>query len=148
MLLDESVLTYATVISLVRSACDGFCPAYRVTLRGNGQVLYKGFLYVETNGTAEGSVEPEIVMQVLEQFNEINFFSLQDQYVSGEEGCPLAPIGPPNISISLSLRGRHKEIKVEPCWFSRDADELWELAELIDQAAGTERWIAGGAANR
>ena len=147
MLLDESVLTYETVVSLVRSACDGFCPAYRVTLRGNGQVLYEGLFNVETEGSAQGSVEHETVMQVLERFREIDFFSFQDRYVNGEEGCPMAPFGPPHIRISLSLRGRHKEVNVEPCWFSKDADELWDLAELIDQATGTERWIAGGDAD-
>jgi hypothetical protein len=139
--LDERALSYETVISLVRSACDGLCPAYRVTLRGDGQVLYKGFLNVQTDGTAEGSVTPETVRQVLTRFMEIDFYSLQDQYINGEKGCPLVPIGPPSISISLSLDGKHKEVKVQDCWFSRDADELWALADFIDQATVTDRWV-------
>ena len=38
------------VITLERTACFGVCPVYKLTIYGDGRVLYDGIRFVRTEG--------------------------------------------------------------------------------------------------
>ena len=75
-------------IRLSRSGCYGSCPAYSVTLHGDGTVTYKGSWYVSIEGEYTAHVSPEAVRQLLERFRNANFFSLKNEYRAGVTDNP------------------------------------------------------------
>ena len=70
----------STIITLERTACFGTCPAYHVTLYGNGTVVYEGESFVAVNGAQKSQVDPQAVKGLVDEFYNVGFFSLRDRY--------------------------------------------------------------------
>ena len=45
------------IITLERTECFGTCPVYRLTVHGDGRVVYEGIRFVEVEGTVKTSIE-------------------------------------------------------------------------------------------
>src|SRR5919202_5807692 len=45
-----------TEVTLERTACFGTCPAYKVTIRSDGTIIYEGREFVQMKGTYKGEV--------------------------------------------------------------------------------------------
>jgi len=89
------------VISLKRTECFGTCPSYRVELRGNGEVRYRGEKHVLVKGSHQWRVDPAVIGQLLELFRRANYFTLNGYYE-----YPVTDM--PTYVTRLSIGGQHK----------------------------------------
>lgn len=116
-------------ISLTRSACFGFCPAYTVELNANGGAVFKGEAYTTVDGqTINYDVDPANVQLIRNKVERMNFFSLKDRY----ENPYITDI--PSQEITVTLDGKTKSIYMYG--LGKDVPkELDDLANLIDKIA-------------
>src|SRR5215831_599627 len=125
-------------VTLKRTACYGTCPVYSVAIHGNGLVEYLKEFRVDIPGPQTARISPERVKDLLKDFEEIHFFDLKEKYF---EPCTDMP----TAIISISVDGRNKEVSnyYGGCEGAKTGPQvdLEKLAEQIDSAAGTSRWI-------
>src|SRR4051812_43917277 len=98
----------ATVITLERTGCFGPCPIYRVTLQGDGTVIFEGKRFVKSTGTFTAHVAPEQVRRLVEDFKKVDYFSLRDKYVTRADGCQEWWTDNPSAITSLKVEGKQK----------------------------------------
>ena len=70
------------VITLERTPCHGFCPVYKLTIRGDGTVVYEGKDYVNTKGKEETTISQDKIDKLVQEFKRIDYFSLNDEYTT------------------------------------------------------------------
>ena len=126
------------VITMERTACFGYCPTYRLTIHGNGQVTYEGIAYVATKGTKTIQLSPEQVQSLIAQFEQANFFQLKDSYAVDVTDLP-------GTRTSITLNGRSKEIwhygSVGDSNLDNAPSALSNLERAIDQAVNVSQWV-------
>ena len=125
-------------VTLKRTACEGTCPVYTVSIQGGGLVEYLGEWHVDIPGAQMGRIPPKKLMDLLRDFEEIHFFDLQDKYA---ETCT----DQPTAIISISVDGKAKQVSnyFGGCEGAKSGPQvdLAKLAEQIDGAADTARWV-------
>ncbi|WP_223072863.1 DUF6438 domain-containing protein [Erythrobacter sp. SCSIO 43205] len=142
------------VISLQRTACFGSCPDYKVTIYGSGRVLFQSTPHLEPDdvanvhrafstqsgvrvpGTHETTIEPQVIDQLVAQFEATRFFSLRDEYRAEITDNP-------TYVVTIDT-GNGKKSVVD--YVGREAgmpEAVKALQDAIDAAAGTDRWIEG-----
>jgi len=125
-------------VTLKRTACEGTCPVYAVSIQGSGLVEYLGEWHVDIPGAQTGKVPPEKFMDLLRYFEELHFFDLQDKYF---ENCTDLP----TAIISILVDGKTKQVSnyFGGCDGAKSGPQvdLAKLAEQIDNAAGSGRWV-------
>jgi hypothetical protein len=125
-------------VILKRTACYGTCPVYSVLIHWNGLVEYLGELNVDIPGDQTGRIPPEKLIDLLRDFEGIHFFDLQDKY---SEACT----DQPTAIISILVDGKTKEVGnyFGGCEGAKSGPQvdLARLAEQIDKAAGSGRWV-------
>ena len=124
-------------VTLKRTACEGTCPVYTVSIQGSGLVEYLGEWHVDVPGPQTGRIPPGRVKDLLKAFEDIHFFDLQDQYF---ETCT----DQPTAIISIAVDGKSKQVSnyFGGCEDAKSGPQvdLAKLAERIDSVAGTPRW--------
>ena len=134
-------------ITLERTVCFGTCPAYVVTIHGDGTVDYNGIQFVKVTGTQTKKIAPEAVVELLREFYKIDFFALRDEYTS-QRDIQVAPDGTvqelnmqvtdlPSTYITLRIGDYSKRIHN----YFGAPESLNALANQIDATAGTEEWV-------
>jgi len=125
-------------VTLKRTACEGTCPVYTVSIHGSGLIEYLGERGVDIPGPQTGRIPPERVKGLLKDFEKIHFVDLQDRYF---EGCT----DQPTAIISIFVDGKNKQVSnyFGGCEGAKSGPqvELARLAEQIDDAAGAGRWV-------
>ena len=126
-------------MSLQRTHCYGSCPAYTVSVEGNGTVRWDGedSWSSRVPGHHVGHVSAKAVTDLLDQFRAADFLSALPHYHSNWTDNPTQ---------TLTLRMGEKT------WTVVDYDGLKdglpmavrELEGEIDKAAGTDVWLKGG----
>ena len=135
-------LAAVPVITLERGACYGFCPVYKLTIFDNGKVVYEGKDYVKQKGRAEARITKAALQTLIGEFNKIDYFKLEDEYVSGEKTCPQEWTDAPSAVTSLSLNGKTKRIRhYHGCRGTTVLEQLTALENKIDEVVNTKRWI-------
>ncbi len=120
------------VITLERTACLGACPAYVVTIQGDGTVLYKGERNAAFIGARQGKVTPAAVQGLVAAFDTAGFWGLKDSYTGG-------PSDNPSALTTLVAGSRHKTIN--DYGGSPDAPKvLRNLEDQIDTIVSTTQW--------
>lgn len=141
-------------ISLQRSACFGSCPDYKVTIAGDGKVVFQSTPYIDersvehvhrafsrdtgvrVNGRYETHIEPKAVDSLLDRFRQANFFDLDDEY--------RAEITDGATRIITIDTGHGRKTVLDYYGLEAGMPEVVEaLQEAIDQTAGSERWVDG-----
>ncbi|MFC1946547.1 DUF6438 domain-containing protein [Chloroflexota bacterium] len=122
------------IITLERTACYGFCPVYTITIFGNGTVQYEGKEHVQTMGNQETEISEDKIRQIVEEFEKIDYFSLNDEYT--ERTITDAPSAITSITMNMET----KTIKHYHGDFSAP-EELTELEDKIDEIVNSEQWI-------
>ncbi len=122
------------VITLERGPCYGACPVYKLTVSGDGTVIYKGERFVRINDTRMITVSEEEVRQLISEFERINYFSLEDSYeekmVTDME----------TVITSITVNGKTKIVR----HYHGDKStpkELRELENKIDEIVNSEQWV-------
>ena len=127
------------VITLERTSCYGACPVYKITISGDGRVEYEGRSFVRVVGKREAKIDPAAVKKLIQQFEAIHYFELQDKYetIKNPDGTETMISDMPTTLTSLSLNGKSKKIEA----YYGVPDELEELERMIDEVAGSKRWV-------
>jgi hypothetical protein len=132
------------VVTLGRTGCFGSCPAYRVSIDAQGNVSYDGGLFVRVSGNQKAVIPASRVADIVETIGRIGFFDLRSEYKTLDHGDGTATTisDAPTTIVSVTLNGRQKQVTD---YFGTPAS-VRELERLIDDAAGTKRWIRVDAA--
>lgn len=132
--------TSSVEIQLARTACFGTCPVYTVTVRGSGEVTFRGVKFVEDSGSSATTIERSRIAALLAAFEQAHYFDLADSYEPGNSACGAAATDHPAVTTSIRIDGRSKRV----AHYTGCADVPIALATLenaIDSIVGTGRWI-------
>lgn len=121
-------------ITLTRTVCFGFCPAYTVTIASDGQVTYVGRRFVNVIGEQRASISPEAVQGLLRRFDAAHFESLNDAYRANVTDLP-------TYTIVLERDGRRKTVVDYGGLGAGMPQVVHDLQDEIDRVAGTARWV-------
>jgi hypothetical protein len=119
------------VITMERTVCYGACPAYRLTIYGNGRIVYEGKKNVKVEGTRTGHISKRQVRELVAEFERIKFFDLEDEYIAPATDLP-------STTTSITLEGRKKSIE-NYGWLA--PQELADLEMKIDKTTNSVRWV-------
>ncbi len=122
------------VITLERTVCFGVCPEYRLTIYGNGTVIYEGKRFVKIEGKRTASISEDKIRQLLSEFKRVDYFSLDDSY---EE---LTATDMPSAFTSLTVGGRTKAVRHYHGDFGAP-EELTALEDRIDEIVNSDQWV-------
>ena len=120
-----------------RTGCYGTCPAYLVTIHGDGRVEYNGKTHVKEKGLREGRVEADQIKSLLNEFATAKFFTLSENY-SGEN-CTRYCTDMPTAVTEINVREASHHVKhYYGCGGAPKAS--FDLESAIDKLANVERW--------
>ncbi|MDZ4689956.1 DUF6438 domain-containing protein [Terricaulis sp.] len=121
-------------ITLQRTECYGHCPAYTVTIDGDGAVTYEGRAFVNVTGRQTAQVPSADVARLLERFDAVGFDQLNDEYRGQMTDLP-------TTTITLIRDGRTKRLVDYGGTSAGMPREIRDLQAEIDRVAGTARWV-------
>jgi hypothetical protein len=123
-------------IELTRTVCYGRCPAYSVTIRGDGSVHFNGERYVLVLGEHDARIAPGEVMELVRQFERAKFFAAGDKYIASVTDNP-------TYILTLTVAGKKKTVSDYVGEQVGMPLVITDLENAVDDAAKTERWIKG-----
>jgi hypothetical protein len=124
-------------VTLHRSMCYGTCPAYGVTIDGDGTVTWDGQNYVAVKGQRTGKITPEQVKALYAAFRKADFFWLLDNYSSHITDMP-------SFTVTLAYDGHSKTVTDYAGFRIGMPKAVSDLEALIDRTANTSQWIGSG----
>jgi hypothetical protein len=127
-------------ITLERTTCFGTCPAYKITVTGDGSVEYQGKDFVRVKGTVHSSVDASEIDQLIQAFLDAKYFELRDTYRSFKSPDGVEHTEPgdlPTTYTSIKLNGRYKRIENH----IGAPQVLSGLEDQIDEVVRSKRWI-------
>lgn len=126
-------ISQPVALTLERTACFGFCPMYKLTVYGNGKVVYEGNRFVKVTGIQTTTISQTAVRSLIAEFQKINYFKLQDTYIGGHTDAPSA-------ITSLMMGKRQKTVNHYLASPNAPA-QLTELEKKIDAVVNSQQWI-------
>jgi Domain of unknown function (DUF6438) len=128
------------VVTLERTPCFGTCPVYQVAISRSGTVRFVGKHHVSRQGEAMAKIPAARVDSLLRELDAGGYFGFADAYVMDSPACGQYATDSPTVITSASTAGRTKTIRHD---YGCDAapQELGRLERLIDEVAGSSRWI-------
>ena len=124
------------IITLERTICCGRCPVYKLTIFGDGSVVYNGLEFVAVTGRHAANISKDTVKQLIAAFKNSEFFSLNNDYVEfmGTED--------PFAITSLTINGKKKRVRHYHGDYSAPR-QLKILEDEIDKLVCSDRWVQG-----
>jgi len=124
-------------IHMERTGCYGSCPAYTVTIHGDGRVEYDGKRHVKEKGAQEGRLEPDTIKALTKEFAKANFLTLSEDY-SGEK-CTRYCTDMATAVTEIEVKElKHRVKHYYGCGGAPKV--LFDLESAMDKIANTERW--------
>lgn len=123
-------------IELSRTACYGRCPAYAVTIRGDGKVRFTGEAFVAIPGKHDAKIPLEAMRSLIRQFESARFFAAGDKYVATVTDNP-------TYTLTLTVGGKTKSVRDYVGEQVGMPLVITDLENAVDEVAGTKRWIKG-----
>ena len=120
------------LITIERTICYGFCPAYKVSIREDGTVTYTGEQHVKTTGEHTWKVDPAAVRALAKEMQDAGFFEMKDEYRAMVTDNP-------TTYTSLTIGGRTKKIQD----YVAGPPRLKQLENRIDDVSGVKKYISG-----
>jgi hypothetical protein len=121
------------MISLQRTECFGTCPIYKITIYGNGLVVYEGRAYVGTRGIRKSFIGTDKVIQLATELENAGYFSLDDSYNE--------PNDLPSAVIYAKINNKEKSIVHNHELSSNSPEILYSIEKAIDEAANSLQWV-------
>jgi hypothetical protein len=125
---------------LERTECYGFCPAYRVEIRGDGTVVYDGRRFVRVTGKQTSRAPAEKVAALFEHFERAGFTAMDAEYTYPVTDNPTA-------TLTFTVNGKAKSVRDYPPCHKESVNaaappppELCALEKEVDEVAGTRQW--------
>jgi len=122
-------------IGLSRTPCFGSCPAYELTLAGDGTLHFSGHSSVLIPGDHTAHISPDKVRELLTLFRKADFFSANNVYRGNWTDNPTQ-------KVSLTIGPLSKTVTD---YVGTDVGlplAIRNLEAQIDEAADTARWVA------
>jgi hypothetical protein len=128
------------LITLERIRGYGSQPMYKVKIHGDGSVIYEGENFVRVAGRQERKIDPAEVQGLVRAFLEIDYFGLQDGYLTmkNEDGTETTVTDLPTTKTSLSFGEKSKSVED----YVDAPEKLGDLERKIDEVVGTKRWVS------
>jgi hypothetical protein len=126
----------AAVIEMSRGPCFGSCPAYKITIHGDGTVEYAGGRLARQDRQT-GNIGSEDFSRILQQLDAVHFSTLEDRAF-------LWCFDSSSVSIAVSVDGRSKRVVSDAgCTGAKSGLQarFVEVGNNIDKVVGSERWI-------
>jgi hypothetical protein len=127
----------SAVIVLSRGTCFGTCPAYTISIHGDGAIEYMGERFVKVSGKQTASITRNDLMKILQRLDEAHFFALDDRAFAW---C----FDTSSVSIAVSVDGRAKSVVSDAvCTGAKSGvqDEFVTTADEIDKIVDSQRWV-------
>ena len=118
------------VITLERTLCYGLCPNYKLTIFGDGKVVYEGKNFVKVTGIQTAQISQNKVKELVDEFNQIGYFSLRDEYTEKVTDLP-------TTITSIIIDGKTKKIVN----YYGAPKKLNELENKIDEITNSINWV-------
>jgi len=118
-------------IILQRTACRGLCPAYKLTVFGDGRFLFSGYT-VDYGGEYHGRVSPEVVRQLVDLFRSADYFNLFDRYGGAYDVS--------DFITSISFDGNSKSVVDELGHYDGMPEIVTSVEAGIDRLVGPRVW--------
>src|SRR3954468_13516883 len=124
-------------IRLERTGCFGSCPAYAVTIHGDGRIEYEGKANVKEEGAHTAQISPPAIRTLVSEFERTKFMSLPDY---SEEKCTGRVCTDfPTAITQLTVKGTsHRVTHYYGCGAA--PKELFQLENNIDKTAQVDQW--------
>lgn len=122
--------TEGVVITMERTPCFGACPAYHLTVFGNGTVIYNGYSSVAVTGEQTSQISQEQVRELVNEFYKAGFFTLRDKYIENVTDLP-------STTTSISIGDETKSVYR----YGFGPERLVQLEDKIDEITGANEWI-------
>jgi Domain of unknown function (DUF6438) len=124
-------------IQLERIACYGTCPAYTLTIHGDGRVEYNGKSHVKETGAREGQIAADKIRSLGSEFAKAKFWGLDEDY-SGKK-CKGYCTDMATAVTELQVTGvTHRVKHYYGC--GGVPKSLFALESAIDKSANSEQW--------
>ncbi len=123
----------SVVIKLERGPCYGPCPIYKLTIHGEGKVVYVGERFVQVEGKKTSLISKKKMRELVSEFEKTDYFALKNRYDREDWTCN------PSTITSIEIQGRKKRIY----HYHGDCsapEALTKLEDKIDEIASTKRW--------
>lgn len=128
------------VITLERGSCFGACPVYELVIFSDGMVVYIGKINVKKLGVVRSHISQEKLKELLSAFEEVNFFSLRDNYGVLERDCIDATGDSPTTNTSLTINGKRKNVSDYSGCSNIVTPKLPKLENRIDEIVSSKQW--------
>jgi hypothetical protein len=159
-------------IELERTWCYGSCPTYKVKVDGSGLVTWDGLTYVDSKGTQGALISVDALLALVTRFDAIGFSKLHDSYNVTVTDVPSAilTLVRGGLTKTVSVRGADVARRGQGSLVLNDNSgdhavlnksdganyesavatfrALDELANAIDSALGTSKWIGSAPQKR
>lgn len=136
---DPAPAPAADSLSLERTVCFGFCPAYLVVLRADGAVRFENRNPRDSAFTAADTVSPDSVAALAAEAERIGFWSLPNE-ITGSEYCEQVATDNPSAIVTIWSSGRMKRVNDYHGCFDDRLSDLRAFETRIDSVAGSSRW--------
>ncbi|HZV88152.1 MAG TPA: DUF6438 domain-containing protein [Candidatus Binatus sp.] len=124
-------------IQLERVGCLGTCPAYSITIHGDGRVEYSGNGHVKETGGREGRIEPDKIRELLSQFAKAKFWDVAEDYTRAKCGRYCTDMA--TAVTAVTLKGATHRVKhYYGC--GNAPKSLFELESSVDKTVDSEQW--------
>jgi len=128
------------MITLERTACFGTCPIYKLTIKGDGTVIYEGERFVNVTGTQTTKISSDKIRELVDEFYKSGYFSLKESYTKKCDirGCMHVTDLPTTIT-SITIDEKTKRVEN----YFGAPEKLDELQNKIDDITNSKMWIEG-----
>jgi hypothetical protein len=134
------------VINLERTMCFGTCPAYSLTINGNGKGIYEGKFSVKVEGVQKFTLTQEQLSKLVQAFETAHYFSFAEYYA-----IPATDMS--STTTSITFQGQSKTVEhygwcldyeeivipdAEPRYAAPQG--LCDLENKIDEIVNVKQW--------
>lgn len=143
------------MVTLERTMCFGWCPAYTLTITADGTVKFTpdGEFAHRGDGLMPslpltGKITTGQLNILLSEVKNINFFSLQGHYgraakSQGSSKCPESSTDNPSAIIRVVAKGKRKTVShYLGCRGTKILSDLVQFEDGIDKIASTDQWAS------
>jgi len=127
-------------VRMERGPCHGTCPVYTVEIQGDGTVLFNGIRNVAAMGAQKGSVTPDALKRLQEQFRLANFATLP--HADSDTSSTCRPYATDLPTVTTVVRDGATSHSVRHDHGCRGAPPILNtLEQLVDGTSNTMQWI-------
>lgn len=137
----------ADSLVLERTLCYGSCPAYRLSIRGDGVIAFASRNPGDSTGTRTDSISPGQVAGLVQEARRLGFFTLPPVIADDSTLCPLRATDHPTATLTIfGADSTQQVVDYHGCYSDHDravASRVRQLRQLemrMDSVAGSSRW--------